>query len=186
LRPVSNKTIKSLLKKKIPRQTLFPLAVLGLYLVLWCVAPEKTVMAVQKSMGIFSHILGPLLLVFLFMIGLNLFLKPANIARFLGKEKILKMEMLAVVAGIISAGPIYAWYPILKDLREKGVKHSLLAVFLVNRAIKPFLLPVMISIFGWLYAVILTMFIIAGSLLVGFITGVFLDAPTALLRLRDE
>jgi uncharacterized membrane protein YraQ (UPF0718 family) len=165
---------------------IFPLAVLSLYLVLWRVAPEKTVVAMQNSVNIFSHILRPLLLVFLLMIGLNLFLKPANVVRFLGKEKTFKMEIISAVAGIISAGPIYAWYPILKDLREKGAKHSLLAVFIVNRAIKPFLLPVMISIFGWMYAAFLTMFIMAGSLLVGFITGVFLDSPVAPLRLRED
>jgi uncharacterized membrane protein YraQ (UPF0718 family) len=163
----------------------FPLAVLGLYIVLWCVAPEKTIVAVQGSMSIFSHVLLPICLVFLLMIGLNLILKPTNVVRFLGKGTPVKMEMFAAVAGILSAGPIYAWYPILKDLREKGAKHSLLAVFLVNRAVKPFLLPVMISIFGWVYVALLTMFIMAGSLFVGIIVGAFLDSPTMSLRNKE-
>ena len=120
------------------------------------------------------------------MIGLNLVLKPVNVVRFLGKETKIKMQMLTVIAGIISAGPIYAWYPILRDLREKGAKHSLFAVFLVNRAVKPFLLPVMISIFGWVYVALLTVFIMAGSFVVGFIVGAFLDSPTALLRQRED
>jgi hypothetical protein len=49
-------------------------------------------------------------------------------------------------------GPIYAWYPLLKELREKGAANSLIAIFLGNRAVKPFLLPIMISYFGWVYA----------------------------------
>ena len=65
-------------------------------------------------------------------------------------------KYLSALAGIISTGPIYVWYPMLKDLREKGAKHFLIAVFLVNRAVKPFLLPVIISFFGWIYALVLT------------------------------
>ena len=179
---VLKKTIKNLLRKIAARRMIFPLAVLVLYIALWCIVPGKTIIAMQNSIILFSHILGPLCLVFLLMIGLNLFLKPVNVVRFLEKETSIKMRMLAAVAGIISAGPIYAWYPILKDLREKGAKHSLFAVFLVNRAVKPFLLPVMISIFGWVYVVFLTIFIMAGSFFVGFIVAAFLDSPTVSLR----
>ena len=183
---VSKKTIKNLLIKIIPRRLVFPLAVLGLYIVLLCVVPEKAIAAMKNSMIFFSHILGPLCLVFFLKIVLNLILKPANVVKILGKEISVRLEILAAVAGIFSAGPIYVWYPVLKDLREKGAKHSLFAVFLVNRAVKPFLLPVMISIFGWVYVAFLTIFIVAGSLFVGFVVGAFLDSPTALLRRKED
>jgi len=161
-----------------PLRVSFPLSVLGLYLVLWHVSPEKTILAMRASMGIFSSILLPLLLVFLLMIGLNIFLKPLHLAKFMEKGTTIKRKLLAAVAGIMSAGPIYAWYPMLKDLRDKGAKHSLIAVFLVNRAVKPFLLPVMISFFGWAYVLVLTLLTVAGSLLVGEILGALLDSPT--------
>jgi uncharacterized membrane protein YraQ (UPF0718 family) len=166
-------------------RVVFPLSVLGLYLVLWHVAPEKTIVALRSSIGIFSHVLLPLGMVFLVMIGVNLFLKPPDLAKFLRKGTAVSRNLFSAVAGIISAGPIYAWYPILKDLREKGAEHSLVAVFLVNRAVKPFLLPMMISIFGWVYVALLTLFIMAGSLCVGFIVGAILDSPTGSPR-HDE
>ena len=157
----------------------FPLSVLGLYLVLWHVAPEKTMVALRSSIGVFSHVLLPLGMVFLIMTGLNVFLKPPDLAKFLGKGTAISRNLFSAVAGIISAGPIYAWYPLLKDLREKGAEHSLIAVFLVNRAVKPFLLPVMISCFGWTYVLALTFLTVAGSLGVGFVVGALLDSPTA-------
>ena len=49
-----------------------------------------------------------------------------------------------IAAGIISTGPIYAWYPLLKDFKEKRAGGSVIAI-LYNRAVKPFLLLVMIS-----------------------------------------
>ena len=153
----------------------FPAFVLALYLVLWLFAPEKTSLALWSSMGILSQILLPLCLVFLLMIGVNLFLKPQHVAKIVGQGAGIKQKLLAAAAGIMSAGPIYAWYPMLKDFREKGVEHSLLAVFLVNRAVKPFLLPVMISFFGWIYVAALTLLTVAGSLCVGSIVGALSD-----------
>jgi len=76
----------------------------------------------------------------------------------------IKGIILTATAGIISIGPIYAWYPLLKELREKGVGDPLIAIFLGNGAVKPFLLPMMIAYFGWTYVLILTVFTILGSL----------------------
>ena len=178
---------KRKLGKRIPSVRLvFLLSVLGLHLVLWQFAPEKTMVALRSSIGIFCHVLLPLGMVFLFMIGVNIFLKPPDLAKFLGKGTAISRNLFSAVAGIISAGPIYAWYPMLKDLREKGAKHSLISVFLVNRAVKPFLLPMMISIFGWVYVALLTLFIMAGSLCVGFIVGALLDSPTVSPRHGED
>ncbi|MBW2067008.1 MAG: permease [Deltaproteobacteria bacterium] len=174
-----SKGSKKELRKITPSLRLvFPGSILILYLVLWHIAPEKTILALRSSMGVFFHALLPLCMVFLLMIGLNIFLKPPHLAKLLGKETSIKEKLVSAIAGIISAGPIYAWYPILKELREKGAKHSLIAIFLVNRAVKPFLVPMMISFFGWAYVVILTLLTVAGSLCVGFIVGALLDSPT--------
>jgi len=110
----------------------------------------------------------PLGLVFLVMLIINLFLKPAAVAKFLGKGSGVKGIALSAAAGIISTGPIYAWYPLLKDLKQKGAGESSIAVFLYNRAVKPFLLPIMIGYFGWLYVVILTILMVLASVAIGF------------------
>jgi hypothetical protein len=56
-------------------------------------------------------------------------------------------------------------------LRKKGAANSLIAVFLGNRAVKPFLLPIMISYFGWVYVALLTLFTVSGSLAVGYLVN---------------
>jgi uncharacterized membrane protein YraQ (UPF0718 family) len=155
----------------------FPLAVLGVYFVLWLLTPEKTLLALKNSGHIFIHILLPLALVFLLMIGLNLFLRSSRVTNYLGRGKGIRQPLLAVLSGILSIGPIYVWYPILRELREKGVRPSLLAVFLVNRAVKPILLPIMVSLFGGFYVVSLMVLVISGSFGVGFIVGGVLDFP---------
>jgi len=151
--------------------------VLVLYFALWHAAPEKTLAALQISIEILIRTLLPMCIIFLFMIGLNVFFHPPLLSKFLAKGTPIKRKLFAAAAGIISAGPIYAWYPLLKELCEKGAEDSLVAIFLVNRAVKPFLLPMMISFFGWTYALAFTFLILAGSLGVGSVVGALLDRP---------
>jgi uncharacterized membrane protein YraQ (UPF0718 family) len=147
---------------------LFPAVILGLYGILFAVMPDRASLALKSSGNIFLNMLIPLCLVLVLMILLNLFLKPAQIVRFLGKGAGIKGILLSAAAGIISTGPIYAWYPLLKDLRGKGAGNSPIAIFLYNRAVKPFLLPVMIGYFGWEYVVILTVLTVLASVAIGY------------------
>ena len=150
------------------RVFLFPIAVLLVYAIVFFVSPDKAGQAIKSSGNVFLSMLIPLILVFFIMLLINLFLKPAAVAKFLGKSSGVKGIALSAVAGIISTGPIYAWYPLLKDLKDKGAGESSIAIFLYNRAVKPFLLPVMIGYFGWLYAVILIILTVLGSIVIGY------------------
>ena len=159
---------------------LFPASVLVIYGILFAVMPDKASMALKSSGHVFLNIIVPLCLVFILMLVLNLFLKPAHTVKFLGKGVGIKGIILTATAGIISIGPIYAWYPLLKELQEKGVGDPLIAIFLGNRPVKPFLLPIMIAYFGWTYVLILTVFTILGSLGVGYSVGALVKEKTSL------
>jgi uncharacterized membrane protein YraQ (UPF0718 family) len=148
---------------------LFPAFILAIYGALFSVTPDKAVEALGSSVKILLHIAAPITLVFCIIVVTNLFLKPAQVARFLGSESGIRGMVFSAVAGIISMGPIYAWHPLLKDLREKGAANMLIAIFLGNRAVKPFLMPIMISYFGWVYVMILTFFTITGSVAAGYV-----------------
>ena len=156
------------------RTIIFPVAVLVAYGILFVAMPNKASLALKSSGNIFLNMLMPLGLVFILMLLLNLFLKPTQIARFLGKGSGIKGVLLPAAAGIVSAGPIYVWYPLLKELRGKGAGNSPIVIFLYNRAVKPFLLPVMIAYFGWEYAVILTLLTILGSIPIGYCVSVLM------------
>jgi len=158
-------------QRRIMRMLPFPCAVLAIYGILYIINPVKISIALKSTGSIFSHMIVPISLVFALMLALNLFLKPAQIVKFLGEGSGIKGVILSTAAGIISTGPVYAWYPLLKDLREKGVRDSFTAIFLGNRAIKLPLLPIMISYFGWVYVVILTIFTILASICAGYAVG---------------
>ncbi len=159
---------KSDKKSLFMRVLLFPLAVLVIYAVIAAIWPGKALLAFKNSGTILFNMLLPLGLIFVFMLLINLFLNPSRVATILGKGSGVKGMALSAAAGIISTGPIYAWYPLLKDLKEKGAGESSIAIFLYNRSVKPFLLPVMIAFFGWIYVVILIVITVAASIIVGY------------------
>ena len=160
--------------RDLPSSLIFLGGVLILYVLCFLLFPEKTLMALRRSGSIFVNILIPLGFVFLILFFVNLFVNPGQVVRLFGKRSGMKGVFFATAAGILSMGPIYAWYPLLEELRQKGAKDSLLAIFLGNRAVKPFLIPIMISYFGLNYVLILSLFTIGGSLAVGSIVGALL------------
>lgn len=115
------------------------------------------------------EILPMLLVVFVLMVLINLFLKPAVLVKYMGKDAGVKGWIIAIIAGIISVGAIYLWFPILKNMMDKGARPGLVATFLYNRGIKLPWLPLMIFYFGMKYVIILTFVTILTSILQGII-----------------
>jgi uncharacterized membrane protein YraQ (UPF0718 family) len=110
-----------------------------------------------------------LVIVFVVMFLANLFFENKSVSRFLGKGSGFRGWVIAIAGGIVSSGPIYMWYPLLSDLKEKGMKDSLIATFLYNRAIKIPLLPMMVHYFGWNFTLALSIYMILFSVVNGVV-----------------
>jgi hypothetical protein len=96
----------------------------------------------------------------------------------MGRDSGLRGWSLAIVGGILSVGPIYAWYALLRDLRTKGMRTALIAVFLYNRGIKLPLLPLMIHYFGLAYTLVLAIYMTLFSLLNGILVEKIVERRT--------
>jgi len=145
----------------------FLIVVIALYIVLFFLKSDKTKASLDASLNIFVSII-PVLILVVFIMGVsNYFLKPKKVSKYLGKESGFKGWFLSALFGILSHGPIYVWYPLLKDLKQQGMRSGLVAVFLYNRAIKIPLLPVMIFYFGIFFVIVLCMYMIVASIVQG-------------------
>ena len=148
-------------------------AMLAIYLVLFVVDTDNAVTSSEVTLGILWNLIPILVAVVVLMGLLNLFLKPKRVSRYLGKGSGIRGWLLAISLGIISHGPIYAWYPLLGDLREKGMRSGLASAFLYNRAIKLPLLPVMIFYFGLPFVVVLLLLTMGASVIGGKLLEMF-------------
>ena len=147
----------------------FLAAVAALYALCAVLAPELAARALAHAGRALRHMLPVLALVFVLLFVFDLLLSPQRIAQQLGRPGGARGSLIALAAGILSAGPIYAWYPLLAELRTKGMRASTAAVFLYARAIKLPLLPLLFHYFGAAYSVVLSLYLAVFALLSGFI-----------------
>lgn len=114
------------------------------------------------------QIIPVLAVVLLFMAGANM-VPHSFVKRHLGAESGFKAYLFALAAGTLSHGPVYAWYPFLSELQQKGVSNGKIAVFLFARAVKIPLLAAMVFYFGVPFTILFTLCILAGALLMGIL-----------------
>lgn len=139
------------------------------YLALAFIFPQKVIQALLFALEILKDILPILIFILFLMTAINIFFKPKNVKKILGKGVGLKKWFIAIGAGVFSFGPMYLWYPMLKSLKEKGASNGFLAAFLYNRSIKPALLPLMAAYFDLKYVLVLTFLMIVVSIMQGLI-----------------
>ncbi|MFP4169347.1 MAG: hypothetical protein ACLFSY_10970 [Desulfonatronovibrionaceae bacterium] len=162
----------------------FFLAVLILYAGVLVLDAGTACMAAHKAAKIFLRILPILVGVILLTAFINYFLRPARIARHLGRKSGIRGWVWALVGGLLSHGPMYAWYPLLHDLRVQGTRDGLLAAFFASRAVKLPLLPIMIDYFGWIFTLFLCVYILTGAVIQGRLLEMFMPATAANRDLR--
>ncbi len=143
--------------------------VVAVYAVVLVFSPEIGAQALAFTASVLRKLAVPLSLVFVALLLTNLFLKPHKIRSLVGKESGLKGSLLSLAAGVLSVGPVYAWYPLLGTVQSHGGGAGQISVFLFGRAIKPFLLPVMIAYFGWVFTLSITGLVAIGALVLGWL-----------------
>jgi uncharacterized membrane protein YraQ (UPF0718 family) len=149
----------------------FPVIVAIVYGLIGLASPQQAAAALKASGRTLLQVAPALMVAFGVMVVLNRAVTSAQIKKFLGKGTKSKGALLSSGAGILSMGPIYVWYPLLKDLREKDVSDFHLANFLGCRAVKIPLMPMMAAYFGWAFTLILSALMILGAMLTGLVVS---------------
>jgi len=141
-----------------------------LWAVVCAAAPEAGARATAILCNIAARIVPVLVLVFGMLFVLNLWLTPERVRRWLGSSSGGRGWAASAAAGVLSMGPVYAWYPLLADLRRQGMRPALAAVFLYARAVKLQLLPLAVVCLGLEYAVMLNLAIAVAAFASGWLT----------------
>ncbi len=147
--------------------TKFFLSVIFVYLVLFFLDSDKTVASLEKATLVLFQLIPIFFLIILLTAAINYFLNPQHIVKYFGKESGIMSWVYALLGGIISHGPMYAWYPMIQDLKSHGLREGLITTFFYARAIKLPLLPLMIDYFGVTFTAVLSVYILLGAYVQG-------------------
>lgn len=158
-------------KKKNPiAKWFFPILVVLIYGLVSFFAPDKSMPIFHSFVKILGQILPVFLVVYVIIALTNLYVNNKILQKYMGEDAGVKGWIISILAGIVSMGSIYAWYPLLNDLQSKGVKDRFIVTFLYNRGIKLQWLPVLLLYFGWSYSITLLVVMAMLSVLQGIIT----------------
>lgn len=150
-------------------------AVVVIYIIAFLFDNSLAIKSLQETSVTLLKILPIFVLIFVIMVLSNLFLTPELVKKHFGKEAGLKGWVYSLLFGILVAGPPYALYPMLKNMKEHGLETKYMATFLYNRNVKIPLLPAMIYYFGWQYTMVMTVLVIIFSVVDGLILGVIAE-----------
>ncbi len=157
-------------KRKAGGGWLFLAAVIVLYGLLYPFIPLFIESSLHHFLEMGRSLLPVLGLVFLFLWLFNLLGKlQEKAARLTGGDSGTRGWLLAMGMGVLSHGPIYPWYPLLRELMQKGTRPALVATFLYARSIKLPWLPVMAHYFGLGYTIVLTLLMLLFSPINGWL-----------------
>ena len=157
-------------KKEDYKKWYFLSSVVIIYGLVSLYAPEKSLPILVSFFKLLGQILPIFLIIYVLMTLTNLYIDNDKLRKHLGEDAGIKGWVISILAGIVSMGSIYVWYPLLTDLQQKGVKDKFIVTFLYNRGIKLQWLPVLLIYFGWAYAITLLLVMVVFSVFQGIIT----------------
>ena len=123
---------------------IFIVTVLIIFVVIFVVSPEKGAVILVNFKKLMIQILPILFFVYVIMLLTNYYIDNDKIKKYMGEDAGIKAWVISILSGILSVGPVYMWYPLMKDLQNKGVNNRFLVTFLYNRGIKLQWLPMLI------------------------------------------
>jgi len=148
----------------------FLLVVILVYIILAFVNYDLFSSSLRFFLSLIIKIVPIFIIIVILMVIANHFITPPMITKYFKAPGIRKW-LFVVIGGILSTGPVYMWYPLLAQLREKGVNSGFIAAFLYSRAIKIPLWPIIIFYFSAKYVITLTIVMIAFSIAQGIVVS---------------
>ncbi len=106
------------------------LIVILVYLILFLVAPDKAREAFSGSLYYLVEMLQVLPIIFLLTIVIEALVPKEIIVKGLGEKSGIRGYAFALLLGSISAGPVYAAFPLTKMLHQKGASVANVVVIL--------------------------------------------------------
>ncbi len=169
-----NKLIKSkIMKKKPSEKSKFGIYLLYFTIVVYLITLIVNSITFKDSLSkfgdLFIQVIPTIIFMLLIMIITDFFLSGDKLKHLLERINGFRAWILFGIAGIISSGPIYVWYPYLSNLLKDGIRPGYLIVFLYNRAIKFPQIPIMLMVFSIEYISILFVVMFFASIIQGIL-----------------
>jgi uncharacterized membrane protein YraQ (UPF0718 family) len=112
------------------KDNIFLIVVAAAYILMFIIKPDMGVISIKNSFYYIKEMLMIMPVIFVLTALLDTWVAKEKITKYLGKESKVKGIILSFVLGSISAGPIYAAFPMCVMLHKKGASVRNLVIIL--------------------------------------------------------
>lgn len=117
------------------KDNIFLIVVAAAYILMFIIKPDMGVTSIKNSSYYIKEMLMIMPVIFVLTALLDTWVAKEKITKYLGKESKVKGIILSFVLGSISAGPIYAAFPMCVMLHKKGASVRNLVIILSSWAV---------------------------------------------------
>ena len=117
------------------KDNIFLIVVAAAYIMMFIIKPDMGVISIKNSYYYIKEMLLIMPVIFVLTALLDTWIAKEKITKYLGKESKVKGIILSFVLGSISAGPIYAAFPMCVMLHKKGASVRNLVIILSSWAV---------------------------------------------------
>ena len=147
--------------KKISREVRVGIVLFALSGILFLISPEKVILSIRQNIPLAGKIIGLTFITAILSVFIDLFLTADYAQRHLSGNK-TRYFFYASLFGILTPGPVYAIYPLIRALKKKGIKNAILVSYITGQTIiGPARFPLEVGLFGlkfFVYRLILAIF----------------------------
>lgn len=168
-----------------------------IYVVILIISPDKALKSVGNSVYYLIEMLQVLPVIFLLTVVIEALVPKEMIMQGFGEKSGLKGNLISLLLGSISAGPIYAAFPISKTLLGKGASITNIVIILSSWAvIKLPMLANEAKFLGLNFMIVRWILTVIAIFIMAYITGVIVkkkdmpneqnDTKTNILEIKEE
>ena len=117
------------------KDNIFLIVVAAAYILMFIIKPDMGVISIKNSFYYIKEMLMIMPVIFVLTALLDTWIAKEKITKYLGKQSKVKGIILSFVLGSISAGPIYAAFPMCVMLHKKGASVRNLVIILSSWAV---------------------------------------------------
>ncbi|KUK14614.1 MAG: permease [Synergistetes bacterium] len=136
---------------------------------------DRAVLGISHAVNMYTNLFIVIVSI-AFLSGLiSEFLPPEVVKRIIGRESGFKGTLIGALFGALMIGPAYVFYPLFKDLVDKGASMRVIATTIGAWAVRLHAIPLAGAFLGYKFVLLFNLLIFIYSLFSGFVVGFFCE-----------
>ncbi|MHB8840938.1 MAG: permease [Candidatus Aquicultor sp.] len=152
-----------------------------IYLLVGIYLPRKASIALSATWHTVSSVILIIVSVFILIGLVQVWIKEDMIAEKLGEGSGTKALVLSALFGSILVGPLFAIFPLLKSLLNRGARVGVIVVMLTTWAVKIPMLPLEVKFLGPYFTILRVGLVLALSIPVSLLVEKIITMPGPLV-----